>query len=82
MAKVALLIGNSEYMYNLSPLPCATNDVEAMQRVLQNSEIGGFDQVEQLLNPDLQEIQVKIKTLFAGRKKRRLGTIIFFLDMD
>lgn len=36
MAKVALLIGISEYEPGLNPLPNAVKDVEAMQRVLVN----------------------------------------------
>lgn len=41
MAKVALLIGVSEYETGLNPLPVAVKDVEAMQRVLVHSEMGG-----------------------------------------
>ncbi len=36
MAKVALLIGVSEYEPGLNSLPGAVKDVEAMQRVLVN----------------------------------------------
>jgi uncharacterized caspase-like protein len=42
MAKVALLIGVSEYENGLNPLPGAVKDVEAMQRVLAHPEMGGF----------------------------------------
>ncbi|PSB22042.1 sulfatase-modifying factor protein [Phormidesmis priestleyi ULC007] len=64
MAKVALLIGVSEYEPGLNPLPAAANDVEAMRRVLQHPEIGGFDRVTPLQNPDLLTMQNEISTLF------------------
>jgi hypothetical protein len=35
MTKIALLIGVSEYGSDLSPLPGAVREVEAMQQVLQ-----------------------------------------------
>ncbi|MGM3309280.1 caspase family protein [Anabaena sp. WFMT] len=63
MAKVALLIGVSEYEPGLNPLPAATKDVEAMQKVLENPEIGGFDEVKVLVNPQQSEIAVAIETL-------------------
>ena len=40
MAKIALLIGVSEYQPGLNPLPAAVQDVEAMRRVLVNPEMG------------------------------------------
>jgi hypothetical protein len=52
MAKVALLIGVSEYGSGLNPLPGAVRDVEAVQQVLQPSEMGGFDEVKLLSNPN------------------------------
>jgi Caspase domain len=52
MAKIALLIGVSEYGEGILPLSSPLNDVEAMERVLQNPNLGTFEQVERLLNPD------------------------------
>lgn len=77
MAKVALLIGVSEYEPGLTPLPAATKDVEAMQRVLQNPEIGGFDYVKVLLNPQQHEMAVAIETLFDGRQQDDLLLLFF-----
>ncbi|MFN6571643.1 caspase, EACC1-associated type [Dendronalium sp. ChiSLP03b] len=77
MAKVALLIGISEYESNLTPLPAAAKDVEAMQRVLQNSEIGGFDEVKVLVNPQRQAMEEAIETLFDGRQKDDLLLLFF-----
>ncbi len=42
MAKLALLIGISEYQPGLNTLPGAVQDMKAMQRVLQHSEMGDF----------------------------------------
>jgi uncharacterized caspase-like protein len=77
MTKVALLIGVSEYEPGLNPLPAAVRDVEAMQRVLQDPETGGFDEVKPLSNPDPQTMQYEIETLFSSRGKDDL-TLLFF----
>ncbi|MHC0063549.1 caspase, EACC1-associated type [Nostoc sp. UIC 10890] len=77
MAKVALLIGVSEYEPGLTPLPAATKDVEAMQRVLLHPEIGGFDDVTLLLNPQQHQMAVAIETLFDGRQKDDLLVLFF-----
>ncbi|MBH8566377.1 ABC transporter substrate-binding protein [Nostoc sp. CENA67] len=77
MAKVALLIGVSEYEPGLIPLPAAINDVEAMQEVLQHPEIGGFDEVTVLVNPQRQEMEEAVETLFGGRQKDDLVLLFF-----
>ncbi|PHM10448.1 caspase, EACC1-associated type [Nostoc sp. 'Peltigera malacea cyanobiont' DB3992] len=77
MAKVALLIGVSEYEPGLTPLPAATKDVEAMQRVLENPEIGGFDEVIPLLNPQRHEMEEAIETFFENRQKDDLLLLFF-----
>ncbi|WP_199325196.1 caspase family protein [Phormidium sp. FACHB-1136] len=66
MAKVALLIGVSEYDPGLNPLPAAVKDIEALRRVLQDPEMGGFDEVKILANPDAHTMQLEIETLFDG----------------
>jgi len=77
MVKVALLIGVSDYQ-KLSTLSSAIKDVEAMQRVLEDPEIGGFDQVETLLNPDdPTKIQQAIEKLFSGRNRNDLVLLFF-----
>ncbi|MEH2374447.1 caspase, EACC1-associated type [Nostoc sp.] len=78
MAKVALLIGISEYESpHLNPLPVAMQDVEGMQRVLQDQEIGGFDVVKTLTNPDPVAMQEAIETLFSNRQKNDLVLLYF-----
>ena len=56
MAKLALLIGISDYQPGLNALPGAVQDVKAMQRVLQHSEMGDFGDADitVLENPQRQ----------------------------
>ncbi|MFN6475844.1 caspase, EACC1-associated type [Nostoc sp. DedQUE07] len=79
MAKVALLIGVSEYGADITSLLAATKDVEAMQRVLLNPEMGGFAEtdVTALKNPDRQEVEDAIYRLFANRQKEDLLLFYF-----
>lgn len=77
MAKVALLIGVSEYEPGLNPLPAAVKDIEALRRVLQDPEMGGFDEVKTLANPQPYAIQLEIETLFDGRTKDDLVLLFF-----
>ncbi|MEB3337465.1 MAG: caspase family protein, partial [Leptolyngbyaceae bacterium] len=78
MVKVALLIGVSEYESGLNPLPAAVRDVASLQRILQDSEMGGFDEVKVLTNPDPQAMQYEVETLFTtGRSKDDLVLLFF-----
>lgn len=77
MAKLALLIGVSEYEPGLNPLPAAEKDVEAMRRLLQHPEIGEFNEVRTLLNADPLVMQETIETLFSGRTKEDLLLLFF-----
>ena len=77
MAKVALLIGVSEYEPGLASLPTAKSDVEALSRVLQDSDIGAFDQVRTLVNPTRQEMAEALEELFVGRAKDDLVLLYF-----
>jgi Caspase domain len=78
MAKLALLIGVSEYQEGLNPLPSAVKDIEAVQHVLQNPEIGGFDEVTVFPNPEPMAMQEAVENLFSGRKKDDL--VLFFFS--
>jgi hypothetical protein len=75
--KIALLIGVSQYGEGIPPLSSALNDVEAMQRVLQNPSLGGFDQVEPLLNPTDSEMRRAIQKLFKQAAKDDLVLLFF-----
>ncbi|ARV60226.1 ABC transporter substrate-binding protein [Nostocales cyanobacterium HT-58-2] len=77
MAKFALLIGVSEYKPGLTPLPAATKDVEAVQQVLQHPDIGGFDEVKLLPNPERQTMEEAIETIFKGRQRDDLVLLFF-----
>lgn len=78
MAKIALLIGVSEYQPGLKSLPGATKDVEAMRQILQHPEIGGFDQVKALLNPEPLEMQTEIQAAFSSSRKKDDLVLLFF----
>lgn len=54
--KVALLIGVSRYDEGLEPLSATPNDVRTFQRVLENPQMAGFDQVQTLIDPGLVEM--------------------------
>ena len=76
--KIALLIGVSEYGAGIPPLSSALNDVEAMEQVLQNPNLGNFTQVERLLNPDSVVMRIAIQKLFKTAGKEDL--LLFFFS--
>lgn len=75
--KVALLIGVSNYGANLSPLPSAVEDVRALAQVLRDPEIGGFDQVDSLLNPNNQEMRARIGSFLMGIGRTDTAVLYF-----
>ncbi|WP_339381387.1 GUN4 domain-containing protein, partial [Brasilonema sp. UFV-L1] len=79
MAKVALLIGVSEYEPGLNPLAGAVMDVDAMQRVLQHPDMGNFaaSDITVLKNPQRQAMEEAIETLFFNRQKDDLVLLYF-----
>ena len=80
MRKFALLIGVSQTSEEELPeLPSAIEDIRAMQAVLQNPELGGFDSanIKVLSNPTRQEMELAIETLFANRKQDDLVLFYF-----
>ena len=77
MAKVALLIGVSEYEVGLNPLPASVKDVVAFERILKDSEMGDFDEVKTLTNPEPQAMQYEVETLFSGRSKDDFVLLFF-----
>ena len=79
MAKIALLIGVSEYELGLNPLPAAVKDLDAMKEVLLHPEMGGFAESDVLLlrNPNRQEMEESIETLFANRHRDDLVLLFF-----
>jgi branched-chain amino acid transport system substrate-binding protein len=77
MAKFALLIGVSEYSDGLRPISSAILDVEAMRRVLEHPDMGAFDQVTVLPNPDKGSMEKAVDDLFADRQKDDLVLLYF-----
>ena len=77
MTKIALLIGVSQYQSDLTPLPKANKDVQAMQRVLQNPDIAGFERVKPLLDPDAQTMREEIEVIFSELQKEDLVLLFF-----
>lgn len=78
MAKIALLIGVSEYGEGLSNLPGTQADIQAMQRVLQDPKVGGFDAVELLSNPTRDQMEYQIETLFRESCSRDDLILLYF----
>jgi hypothetical protein len=78
MAKIALLIGVSEYGPGLNPLAGAARDVEAVQQVLQHKEMGGFDKVKCLSNPNPPVMREAMEALFSDRSKN--DTVLLFFS--
>lgn len=77
MTKTALLIGTSEYQTGLEALPGSLRDVEALQQVLKDPNIGNFHDVKTIFNPDLQTMQSEIEILFTEAEKGDLVLLYF-----
>lgn len=77
MRKIALLIGVSHYQVGLAPLPAATKDIQAMQRVLQDPNLGGFTTVKLLPNPSLVQMQEEIESTFSDLARDDLILLFF-----
>ena len=77
MGKYALLIGVGEYGEGLQPLPAAPLDVAALAQVLQNPDIGGFDDIQQLANPSQPEMARAIELWFSARQPEDLVLLFF-----
>jgi len=77
LAKIALLIGVSNYQPGFSSLPGTQTDIRAMQRVLQHPQMGGFDEVDLLPNPDKSGMELAIEKLLADRQRDDLVLLYF-----
>ena len=76
--KYALLIGNSEYDdQRLQALNASIRDVEALERVLKQSEISAFDEVKILPNPSFKESMRELSLLFTDKTKDDLVLFYF-----
>ncbi len=79
MGRYALLVGVSNYIVDLKPLPSAVKDVEALRQVLVNPEIGGFAELDVAVLVDAEKgaIESAIYDLFANRKTDDLLLLYF-----
>ncbi len=77
MGKYALLIGVGEYGEGLTSLPAAPRDVVAFAEVLQNPQMGGFDEVKPVINPTQAEMAGEIELWFQGREPDDLVLLFF-----
>lgn len=78
MAKFALLIGVGEYSEGLLPIPSAIKDVEAMRRVLEHPDMGAFDEVKVLANPDKGSMEKAVEDLFFSNRQREDLVLLYF----
>lgn len=77
MAKFALLIGISSYSSDLSLLPAAIRDVQALQNVLEHPDMGNFDRVQTILDQDVQIIRRSIEDHFLQCGRDDLALLFF-----
>ena len=75
--KVALLIGVSDYGEGIPSLSAPLNDVKAMKGVLENREMGGFEKVKILENPNLENTRIAVEQIFKGCGKEDLVLLYF-----
>ncbi|MEO1095266.1 MAG: GUN4 domain-containing protein [Cyanobacteria bacterium J06638_28] len=78
MTKIALLIGISDYGEALTGLPGTQEDLQAMQRVLENPDVGAFDRVEVLPNPNRTQMEMKIEALFTDNRHKDDLILLYF----
>jgi hypothetical protein len=78
MAKKALLIGVTNYGndQDYQPLKAPKQDVELMKEVLENHDIGDFDQVIPLIDPNFAEAT---RTLCSKRTEINAARIIIII---
>ncbi|NES86364.1 MAG: caspase family protein, partial [Moorea sp. SIO2B7] len=83
MRKIALLIGVSEFdSGDLEPLPKALADVKAMEEVLLEPELGGFEEshLTVLKNPKRQIMEDAIYDIFNKQKSKRDDLLLFYFS--
>jgi formylglycine-generating enzyme required for sulfatase activity len=76
--KCALLIGNSNYRdRRLAKLSAPAVDIAALADVLRDPAIGGFDDVQTVIDGGLAEVQPRIGALFVNRHRDDLVLLYF-----
>ncbi len=74
--KYALIISNGDYQ-NLPVLSKTKADAENFARVLRDSQIGGFDEVETMIDRDSAQIRLRIEEFFARGVRTDLLLLYF-----
>ncbi|HDD25027.1 MAG TPA: caspase family protein, partial [Chloroflexi bacterium] len=78
MGRYALIIASWEYEdRRLKRLVAPPQDAEALARVLEDQNIGGFDAVEVLLNRSSHEVNRAIEAFFIERERDDLALLYF-----
>ncbi len=66
--KYALLIGNSSFAdHRLSRLLAPNEDVRALRDLLRDPDIGGFDDVDEVINGTLDAVRPAVSRLFRDK---------------
>ena len=76
--KIALLIGVTKYGEGFTDLPAPQEDVAIMSKILQSPDIGNFNKVTPLINPDVQEMRYSIEEHFDSCQSEDL--ILFYFS--
>ncbi len=75
--RYALLIGNSNYQAGFLPLAAPKRDVKALEKVLRDPNIGGFDEVLSLFNLTCGEMRKYLEPFFRDRESDDLLLFYF-----
>ncbi|HIK57429.1 MAG TPA: GUN4 domain-containing protein [Synechococcales cyanobacterium M55_K2018_004] len=79
MSRRALLIGVSSYQVpaSLKPFPSAKRNVEAVGRILANPDVGGFEVLPPLFDPDPMQLQEAVEEFLRQCQPDDLAVLFF-----
>ena len=69
MARVALLVGTGQYGKHFQALESIPKNLKALESVLKNPAMGGFDEVNVLCDPSHSDMSTEINTWLKARHK-------------
>ena len=76
--KFALIIGNSEYNdKTLAELETPDSDVSSLAEALRDPTVGGFDEVQEVVNKPESQVRRAISTFFKKKKRDDLLLLYF-----
>jgi hypothetical protein len=75
--KKALIVGISQYVTGWRSLPAAKRDAEVLQQLLTSPNIGNFDEVKLLINPDRQQVEDEVYALAVSSQPHDLILVYF-----